>query len=73
MIVVVEETLMVEYRPGRVLSVCFTTDDSLMVRLATTFQILGLALMHFFFISRRAGSAVAEANNGRQVFVVYDD
>lgn len=47
-IVVAEETLMMEYKPKRVLSPCFTTDDSLMVRLVTTFQILGLALMHFF-------------------------
>lgn len=27
----------------------------------------------FFFISRWAGSAIAEANNGRQVFVVHDN
>lgn len=39
---------MMEYKPGRILSPCFTTDDSLMVRLATIFEILGLALMHFF-------------------------
>lgn len=68
MIVVTKETLMIEYKPGRVLSPCFTTDDSLMVRLVTNTR---PGTHAFFFISRWAGSAIAEANNGRQVFVVY--